>query len=64
MLILVYKITGELTPSIAKARLVAEIEVDKIPEDQIAFADEHDGDFIESHGRRTRTGGSLTTIIA
>ena len=47
MLILVYKITGKYTPSIFTATCVAEVESDKIPRNQAAFAARHGGDFIE-----------------
>ncbi len=47
MTILVYKITGRHTRSIATATLVDQVETNKMPSDQIAFAEEHGGDFIE-----------------
>ncbi len=47
MLILVYKINGRRSRSVATATLVDEVEVDAIPTDQIAFAEEFGGDFIE-----------------
>ncbi len=47
MLILVYKITGKYTPSIFTATCVAEVESDKIPRNQAAFAARHGGDFID-----------------
>ncbi len=47
MTILVYKITGRHTRSVVTATLVNQVETDKMPSDQIAFADEHGGDFIE-----------------
>jgi hypothetical protein len=47
MTILVYKITGRHTRSIATATLVDQVETGKMPDDQIAFAEEHGGDFIE-----------------
>jgi hypothetical protein len=47
MLILVYTITDQFTRSVSRATLVDEVEVDKMPKDQIAFAARHGGDFIE-----------------
>ncbi len=47
MLILVYKITDQHTRSVSRARLVDQVEVSKMPKDQIAFAARHGGDFIE-----------------
>lgn len=47
MLIAVYQFSGHCTRSIVSAYLVCEIEVDELPEDQIAFAEENGGDFIE-----------------
>ncbi len=47
MLILVYKITDQFTRSVSRATLVDEVEVDKMPKDQIAFTARHGGDFIE-----------------
>ena len=47
MLAQVYQVAGRCTRSIVTAVLVAEVPVDKIPQDQIAFAEEHGGDFIE-----------------
>ena len=46
-MILVYKINGRYSRSITTAVLVDEVEVDEFPEDQIAFAEYHGGDFIE-----------------
>ena len=47
MLILVYKVTGRCSRSIATAVLVDKVEVDEMPVDQIEFAEHHGGDFIE-----------------
>jgi hypothetical protein len=47
MLALVYEYTGDVTRSVLRAALVAEIEIDEIPEDQDEFARENGGDFIE-----------------
>lgn len=47
MLVLVYKLCGHVTRSVARARLVAEVQVDEIPDDQVSFAMEYGGDFIE-----------------
>jgi hypothetical protein len=47
MLIRVYAHTRRVTRSILRARLVAEAEVDKEPEDPQDFADQFDGDAIE-----------------
>lgn len=46
MLAQVYAYSGHATRSIARATLVAEVEIDEMPEDQVAFAREHGGDFI------------------
>lgn len=47
MLVNVYQLTGACARSVATASLVAAIEVDRFPRDQIAFAREYGGDFIE-----------------
>ncbi len=47
MLIQVYRYADHRTRNIVTAELVTEVEVDEFPDDQIEFAEEHDGDFIE-----------------
>jgi hypothetical protein len=47
MLAQVYVYTGDVTRSVVRARLVEEVEIDEVPEDQAGFAAEHGGDFIE-----------------
>ena len=44
----VYCSTGLFTRSIVRAKLVAEVEIDRWPADEAAFADEHGGDIIEA----------------
>jgi len=46
MLALVYAYTGDVTRSVVKASLVAEVEIDEVPANQADFAAEHGGDFI------------------
>jgi hypothetical protein len=53
VLILVYNLTDRYTRSISRATLVDEVEVDKMPKDQIAFAARHGGDFIEIAAEET-----------
>jgi len=43
----VYCSTGLVTRSIVRAKLVAEVEIDRWPADEAAFADEYGGDIIE-----------------
>ena len=47
MRIRVYCSTGLVTRSIVRAKLVAEVEIDRWPADEAAFADKHGGDIIE-----------------
>lgn len=47
MLVQVYQYAGQYSRSIMAARLIIEVEVDEMPDDQIAFAEEYGGDFIE-----------------
>ena len=46
MLIHVYR-TEPFTPSVLRASLIAEVEVDRPPEDTALFADRYGGDFVE-----------------
>ena len=46
MLVRVYR-TDPCTSSILRAALVAEVEIDNVPEDVGRFADDYGGDFIE-----------------
>ncbi len=47
MLIQVYRYIGDVTRSVVRATLVAEVEADVLPDDDFEFAAEHGGDFIE-----------------
>lgn len=47
MIAQVYEYTGQATRSIATARLVAEVEIDEMPEDELEFAREYGGDFVQ-----------------
>jgi len=47
MIVRIYRTQGTLSRSILYAELIAEIEVDKPPEDPQALADEYGGDFIQ-----------------
>lgn len=47
MLVQIYEYSGHVTRSVATARLVAEVEVDELPEDELELAREYGGDFIE-----------------
>ena len=47
MTLRIYRCTGFLSRSVLQAELVAEIETDRRPEDEAAFADEYGGDIIE-----------------
>lgn len=47
MLVQVYRYAGYRSRSIVSATLVTEVEVDEMPDDQISFAEEYGGDFIE-----------------
>jgi hypothetical protein len=49
MILRVYRTAGFLSRSIVRAELVAEVEADQPPEDEVAFADELGGDIIELH---------------
>jgi hypothetical protein len=43
----IYRTAGFVSRSVLRAELVAEVEVDRRPEDEAAFADEYGGDIIE-----------------
>jgi len=47
MTLQIYRSAGFLSRSVLRAELVAQVETDKQPEDETAFADEYDGDIIE-----------------
>ena len=47
MTLRIYRSAGFLSRSVLRAELVAEVEVDQLPEDEAAFADEYGGDIIE-----------------
>lgn len=47
MIIQVYQYCGQVSASVATARCVAEVETDEYPEDDVEFAIEHGGDFLE-----------------
>jgi len=47
MLALIYQYTTPAVGSIRRARLIDEVEIDSIPNDQVDFAREYGGDFIE-----------------
>ena len=47
MTLRVYRSTGFLSRSVLRAELVTEVEVDELPEDEAAFAEEYGGDIIE-----------------
>ncbi len=47
MLAQIYQYTTPIVGSIRRARLVNEVEIEEIPEDQVEFARENGGDFIE-----------------
>jgi hypothetical protein len=47
MLAQIYQYTTPIVGSIRRARLIDEIEIERIPKDQVKFANEHGGDFIE-----------------
>ena len=47
MLVRVYR-TETCTPSMLRASLLAEVEVDRGPEDPLLFADDYGGDFIQT----------------
>lgn len=47
MIALIYRYTGDATRSIVRATMVAEIEIDEEPEDDIEFAQEYGGHFLE-----------------
>jgi hypothetical protein len=47
MTIRVYRSAGFLSRSVLLADFVAQVETDKQPEDEAAFADEYDGDIID-----------------
>ena len=43
----VYQTCERLTCSVLRAKLVAAVETDELPEDPQSFADQYGGDFIE-----------------
>jgi hypothetical protein len=47
MILRVYRCIGFVSRSALWAELVAEVEADRRPEDEAAFADEYGGDIIE-----------------
>ena len=47
MIAQIYLLTYSVTRSIRRAVLVDEVEIDSIPQDQVDFAVQHGGDFIE-----------------
>lgn len=47
MIVQVFQVTGDVSRSVVGATLLAEIEVEQIPNDQDGFAADHGGDFIE-----------------
>jgi len=47
VLVRVYR-TETCTPSMLRASLLAEVEVDRGPEDPLLFADDYGGDFIQT----------------
>ncbi len=47
MIALIYEYTGDVSRSIVGARLVGEVEIDEVPDDEAAFAVENGGDFIQ-----------------
>ena len=47
MLVRVYR-TEPCTPSVLRASLIAEVEVDRAPEDPLLFPDHYGGDFIQT----------------
>ena len=47
MTLRIYRCTGFLSRSVLAAELVAEVETDQQPDDEVAFADEYGGDIIE-----------------
>jgi len=47
MIAQIYLLTDSVTRSIRRAVLVDEVEIDSIPRDQIDFAAQHGGHFIE-----------------
>ncbi len=47
MTLRIYRSAGLLSRSIVQAKLVAEVEANRRPEDEAAFADEYGGDIIE-----------------
>ena len=47
MTLRIYRSAGFLSRSVLRAELVAEVEVDQLPEDEAAFADAYGGDIIE-----------------
>ena len=47
MTLRIYRSAGFLSRSVLRAELVAEVEVDQLPEDEAAFADAYSGDIIE-----------------
>ena len=44
----VYRCSGHVSRSVLSAELV-ETVFEELPEDEIHFADEHDGDFVVAH---------------
>ena len=58
MILRVYRTKATFCRSVLYAEQVAEIEVDKPPEDPQAFADEYDGDFIDSAPRPRKRGNN------
>ncbi len=47
MILRIYRTAGFVSRSALRAELVAEVEMDRKPEDEAAFADEYGGDIIE-----------------
>lgn len=47
MLAQIYQYTTPVVGSIRRARLIDEIEIERIPKDQDKFARQHGGDFIQ-----------------
>ena len=47
MTLRIYRSTEFVSHSIVRAELVAEVETDQWPEDEVAFADDYGGDIIE-----------------
>jgi len=47
MILRIYRCTGLVSRSVLRAELVAEVEVDRRPDDEAAFADGYGGDIIE-----------------